>query len=102
MTTGVIRRFAMAAPRLGDQELVLLRWLADQGPVSVGQAAAEFGASRGLARSTILTMMERLRSKRHLVRRRANGVFLYSTVETSERTLRHLEHGFVEGKLQGS
>jgi predicted transcriptional regulator len=92
----------MSAPRLGDQELVLLRWLAAQGPVSVGQAAAEFGAAHRLARSTILTMMERLRAKGHLVRRRASGVFVYSAVETSERTVRHLVHGFVEDKLEGS
>jgi predicted transcriptional regulator len=92
----------MSAPRLGDQELVLLRWVADRGPVAVGQAATEFGAPRALARSTILTMMERLRAKGHLVRRRTGGVFLYSAVQSSDRVLRQLVHGFVEGKLEGS
>jgi predicted transcriptional regulator len=87
---------------LGDQELALLRWIAGHDPASVGQAAAGFGEPRGLARSTVLTMMERLRRKRRLARRRAGGLFVYSAVEAPEQTLRGLVQTFVEKKLDGS
>ena len=88
--------------RVGDQELALLRWVAERGPVSVGEAAEAFGAPRGLARSTVLTMMERLRAKRHLTRRRAGGVFLYRSPEAPEQVLRAAVSRFVEGTLGGS
>ena len=51
----------MKTRTIGDQELALLRYVAEEGPVTVGQAAEGFGAPRGLARSTVLTVMERLR-----------------------------------------
>ncbi len=88
--------------KVGDQELALLRWVAERGPVSVGEAAEAFGAPRGLARSTVLTMMERLRAKRHLTRRRAGGVFLYRSPEAPEQVLRAAVSRFVEGTLGGS
>ena len=53
---------------IGDQELALLQYIAEQGDASVGEVAAAFGESRGLARSTVLTMMERLRAKDYLQR----------------------------------
>lgn len=92
----------MSSTGLGDQELALLGWLAEHGPVSVGQAAADYGEARGLARSTVLTMMERLRRKKRLVRRRSDGVFVYSAREAQDQVLRGLVQHFVENKLSGS
>src|SRR6185436_10462189 len=63
---------------VGDQELALLHFLGDCGQASVGEAAERFGQPRGLARSTVLTMMERLRQKGHLARRQVNGLYRYS------------------------
>ena len=63
----------MAESSIGEQELALLRHIADRGSLTVGEASEEFGAPRGLARSTVLTMMERLRGKGHLGRRLAEG-----------------------------
>ena len=40
--------------------------------------AEEFGRTEALARSTVLTMMERLRNKGHLTRRLTDGVYRYS------------------------
>ena len=67
----------MAEQSIGEQELALLRLIADRGSLTVGEAADQFGAPRGLARSTVLTMMERLRGKGHLGRRLADGVYRY-------------------------
>lgn len=88
--------------KVGDQEMALLRWLAERGPVSVGEAAELFGEPRGLARSTVLTMMERLRAKRRLTRRRAGGVYLYRSTEAPEQVLRGAVSRFVAGTLGGS
>jgi len=92
----------MKTKGLGTQELALLRWISQHGEASVGEAAAAYGEPRGLARSTVLTMMERLRGKRRLRRRRAGGVFVYGPTEAPEKVLRGLVHDFVEKTLDGS
>jgi predicted transcriptional regulator len=87
---------------IGDQELALLLQIDQLGDASVGEIAAQFGESRGLARSTVLTMMERLRAKGYLRRRRSEGVYRYFTT-TGERDVVHEAVGsFVERTLQGS
>lgn len=92
----------MTARTLGDQELALLRFVAEHGPISVGDAAEEFGAPRGLARSTVLTVMERLRKKRRLRRRRTGGVYRYASVQTPDDLLHGVVRAFVDTTLSGS
>jgi predicted transcriptional regulator len=87
---------------IGEQELALLRHIADRGGATVGEAADEFGAPRGLARSTVLTMMERLRRKRHLDRRLVGGVYQYRTRASSGELLKTAVRRFVERNLDGS
>jgi predicted transcriptional regulator len=89
-------------PTLGDQELALLHFVAQEGPVSVGEAAERFGGPRGLARTTVLTMMERLRRKGRLRRRRAEGVFRYSSPVGARDLLAAVVRDFVAGPLGGS
>ncbi len=62
-------------PTLGDQELSLLRYVTDHAPITVREVAEQFGETHGLARTTILTMMERLRKKNFLTRRKDGGAF---------------------------
>jgi len=92
----------VTAKTIGDQELALLRYVAEQGSATVAQAVEGFGAARGLARSTVLTMMERLRAKGHLERRRSGGVFRYSSPASSGELLRGAVRSFVEKTLDGS
>lgn len=92
----------MKPKSIGDQELALLQYLADRGGATVGQAAEEFGAPRGLARSTVLTMMERLRQKAHLDREQVNGVYQYFSPSPSGVVLRDVVRSFVEKTLGGS
>lgn len=93
----------MGRKSIGDQELALLQYIAEHGDVSVGEVAAVFGESRGLARSTVLTMMERLRAKTYLERRQVDGgVFRYSTTGQQDDVVRHAVGSFVEKTLQGS
>ena len=92
----------MVEPSIGEQELALLRHIADHGSVTVGEAADGFGAARGLARSTVLTMMERLRLKGHLGRRMADGVYRYRARASSADLLKSAVQRFVERSLDGS
>jgi predicted transcriptional regulator len=87
---------------IGDQELALLRYVAEQGRASVGQVAEGFGAPRGLARSTVLTMMERLRQKGHLDREQEDGVYRYFSPVPSGEVMRGAVRSFVEKTLSGS
>ena len=93
---------APAEPTIGEQELALLRHIADRETVTVGEAAEEFGSGRGLARSTVLTMMERLRRKGFLSRRMTEGVFRYRARASSAELLRDAVQRFVERNLDGS
>ena len=94
----------MSTKTIGDQELALLRWVAERGAASVGEVAEGFGAARGLARSTVLTMMERLRGKGHLERRReeGDGVFRYAAQASPAELLQGAVRSFVEKTLAGS
>jgi len=87
---------------IGEQELALVRYIADRGGVTVGEAADEFGAARSLARSTVLTMMERLRKKGYLARRLDEGVYRYRARASSSDLLKSAVQRFVERNLDGS
>ena len=87
---------------LGEQEIEVLRFVAGRAPCSVREVAVEFGEPRGLARTTVLTVMERLRKKGYLRRERKANLWRYSpTVPATE-----LHHGlvreFVDKTLGGS
>ena len=92
----------MHKPSIGDQELALLHHLDEAGQASVGEVAASFGEPRGLARSTVLTMMERLRTKGYLKRRQLKGMYRYSTVTGAGEAMRSAVGSFVEKTLSGS
>lgn len=92
----------MHKPSIGDQELALLHHLDEVGQASVGEVAASFGEPRGLARSTVLTMMERLRTKGYLKRRQLKGMYRYSTVTGAGEAMRSAVGSFVEKTLSGS
>jgi predicted transcriptional regulator len=87
---------------VGEQELELLSFLAERPPMSVKEVADVFGAERKLARTTILTMMERLRKKGYLKRQKKTGKFYYSTVVEQPALLRGLVGNFVKNTLGGS
>jgi predicted transcriptional regulator len=92
----------MTKPSIGDQELALLHYLAEHEHASVGEVAADFGEARGLARSTVLTMMERLRAKSYLRRRHVDGVYRYSTATGPGEVMNNAIGQFVEKTLSGS
>ena len=92
----------MRQPPLGDQELEVLRYVTANAPVTVGEVAGGFGEPRQLARTTILTVMERLRRKGYLTRARDGGAYRYSPSVPQAEVLKGLVHQFVEKTLGGS
>jgi predicted transcriptional regulator len=87
---------------IGDQELALLRDLDTSGAATVADVVERFGQPRGLARSTVLTMMERLRKKGHLTRRQVDGVYRYETRTAPGEAVQHAVASFVDRTLGGS
>ncbi len=87
---------------LRGQELSVFRYVADRAPVSVREVAEEFAERAGLARTTILTVIERLRRKGYLKRRKIGGVYHYSPTIPKEDVLRSLVRDFAERVLGGS
>lgn len=89
-------------PSLGEQELETLRFVSEHSPISVGDVVLGFGKPRGLARTTILTVMERLRTKGYLSRRMVNGVYRYTAKVKQDDLMKGLVSDFVERSLGGS
>ena len=87
---------------VGEQELRILKDLVEHGPGSVGELHVRYGEPLGLARSTVLTMMERLRKKGQLVRRLDQGVYRYRARATSAELMQGVVQRFVERNLGGS
>src|SRR5687767_8125323 len=63
--------------RIGGAELELLKFIAERHTVKVRDVVDFAAREKGLARTTVLTMLERLRKKGHLSRRKVEGVFQY-------------------------
>ncbi|MCW3099678.1 MAG: transcriptional regulator [Chthonomonadaceae bacterium] len=91
-----------AEKSLGELELELLRWIAQQGPATVGETFEGYGTPRGLARSTVVTVMERLRLKGYLTRKKQDGVFRYASPVGQEALMGGLVQRFIEKTLAGS
>jgi len=87
---------------LGPLELDVLRHTTDCGPVTVGEVAAHFASTSGQARTTVLTVMERLRNKGYLTRRKVKGVNRYVPTLSKTELLQRMVGTFVSDVLGGS
>ncbi|QDU97040.1 BlaI/MecI/CopY family transcriptional regulator [Lignipirellula cremea] len=87
---------------LGSTEIEVLRYLGDNSACTVGEVADYFAQTSGQARTTILTIMERLRKKGHLSRKKVGGVYRYSPKVAKNDLLQRLVKTFVETTLGGS
>ena len=87
---------------IGRAELEILHYIHDHHPITVRQVAEQFGEGRGLVRTTVLNVMERLRKKGCLVRKQEAGIFQYSPRQAKADLLRRLVREFVDKSLGGS
>ncbi len=89
-------------PNLGEQELQVLRCIAANGPVTARDVVETIGSELGLARTTVLTVIERLRKKGYVTRKLAAGVFVYLPRVPQAALLQDLVKSFVEKSLGGA
>ncbi len=89
-------------PNIGRVELEILQFIADHNPVTVREVAEHFARVKGYARTTVLTMMERLRRKGYLTRRKVGNTYLYSPSQPKAVLLQTFVHDFVQRVLGGS
>ncbi len=92
----------MERSSLGEQELEVWRFIAGRAPVTGRAVVEQFVQERGISRTTVLTMIERLRKKGYLTRRRRDGIFHYSTRVLASEVVQGLVRRFVEKTLAGS
>ena len=89
-------------PNIGRAEMDVLQYVAQHHPVTVRQVADYISETKGHVRTTVLNIMERLRKKGYLRRRKQNGIFEYSPTLPRTDLLRNLVRDFVEKTLGGS
>jgi predicted transcriptional regulator len=87
---------------LGPLELEILRYIGEHYPITVAEVAESVSRTTGHARTTVLTVMERLRAKGYLTRKRIGGVYRYSPKLPTQEVLRGLVQDFVDTTLGGS
>jgi predicted transcriptional regulator len=92
----------MKRANLGQVEWEILRHVTEHHPITVREVADYAAETRGLARTTILTVMERLRKKKYLTRRKQGGVFQYSPRVPVSDIMQGFVKQFVENTLQGA
>lgn len=87
---------------LGHLELDVLRHIAEHHPATVREVAQHFAQTSGQARTTVLTVMEHLRAKGYLTRRKSQGVHRYRPTISKSELLHQLVGEFVDDVLGGS
>ena len=92
----------MKNSKLGEKESALLAWVARHAPASAAEIVAGWGAQQNVARTTVTTMLERLRAKGYLRRDKVGAIYAYAPLDAHETQLRGVVGRFVEKTLGGS
>ena len=93
----------MRKPRyFSPAEWEVLQYIIEHHPIPVREVAEQFAETHGHARTTVLTLMERLREKGYLTRRKVDGVNRYSPSRSKTDLMQGLVRDFVQKALGGS
>ena len=87
---------------LGELELEVLKAIWQEPGRTVQEMAEDLGKRRGSARTTVLTVMQRLHGKGFLKRKKVDGVFRFWPTEGRGKVLSGLIGQFVDKFLDGS
>lgn len=87
---------------LGELELIILKTVWETPQSTVQEVAEIVGERRNCARTTVLTVMQRLHAKGFLKRRKVSGVFRYAATKERGAVLSSMIGQFVERVLDGS
>lgn len=92
---------ARSERRLGTLELEVLKIIWECPACTVAEVAERL-SRRQYARTTVLTVIQRLHAKGLLKRRKEAGIFRYSATQRRDQVLSRLITRFVENVLDGS
>ncbi len=92
----------MAIVSVGELELEVLRLVSDHSSMTMSEVVEQFAVPRGLARTTIHTVLERLRKKGYLTRSKGEGSYRYAPTISSAEVMTGLVGQFVQRTLGGS
>ena len=87
---------------LGELELAVLKAIWEHQPCTVQKIASVLGKRRGCARTTVLTVMQRLHAKGFLKRRKVGKLHQYSSTERRGDVMSRLIGQFLDKVLDGS
>jgi predicted transcriptional regulator len=93
---------AKKAQTLGQLELEVLKIVWDKQGCSVLEVAEVLAKQKGYARTTILTVIQRLHKKGFLSRKKEGGVFHYYSTQKKTTVLGNLAKQFVQNIFEGS
>ena len=96
------RNAKKADNKIGRREWLIMRYINDNHPIGVREVAEHMREERGLARTSVLSVMERLREKGFLRRERADNRWMYAPKEEKSQLLRGFVRDFYENTLQGA
>jgi len=88
--------------KLGQLELEVLKIVWDKKQCTVPEVAEVLAKQKGYARTTILTVMQRLHKKGLLRRKKEDGIFHYYPTEKKDTVLGGLARKFVDTIFEGS
>lgn len=83
-------------------EWEVLEYITRHHPVAAREVADRFGETHGYARTTVLTLMDRLREKGYITRTKSEGIHLYAPSAPRPELLQDLVRDFVQKALGGS
>ncbi len=87
---------------LGELELEVMKILWDQGRSSVLQVSEKLSKQKGYARTTILTIIQRLHKKGFLKRKKQDGVYRYAPTQKRQQVMGRLLNQFIDRVFDGS
>ena len=87
---------------IGRAEMEILHYITEHHPVTVRDVADHLAETKGHVRTTALNIMERLRKKGYLTRKKAEGLYQYSPSLPKGELLRNIVRDFVSKALGGS
>jgi predicted transcriptional regulator len=104
MTTDVVNKGAIMDEHqsLGQLELEVLKMVWDKPGSSVPQLTDALLERKDYARTTILTVVQRLHKKRFLSRKKQEGAFRYFPTDSKACVMGNLTQQFVEKAFNGS
>ena len=89
-------------PNLGNEELKLLRLIAERGPTTVREASDSYGTEAGVRLTTVQQMMDRMRKKGVLLREPSERGLVYRSAVPADELMGGIVRSFVDRALGGS